>query len=187
MTRGLSLLNSTPPLRDRCQTRCYKTRSQRAASTASKQYSPNVILAHGMRNEMSAATSVKRKERSLMRRSQNLLSQGGLSSYDTQSLLYWLLRTSIQEMGLFCTIKRTFLPRLYWLVAIWVGQKDNFTSPIAGFPWHSTQRKDKGNLFFSLSGARGRLHQARPTSACLQYALQEARWMQGKRSCSQES
>lgn len=37
MTRGLSLLNSTPPLRDRCQTRCYKTRSKGRRSTAAQQ------------------------------------------------------------------------------------------------------------------------------------------------------
>ncbi len=43
-------------------------------------------ISHGMRNEMTAATSVKRKERSLLRREQTILSQGGLSAYDTQSL-----------------------------------------------------------------------------------------------------
>jgi hypothetical protein len=32
ITRGLQLLNSTPPLRGRCQTRCYKTRSQHAVA-----------------------------------------------------------------------------------------------------------------------------------------------------------
>jgi hypothetical protein len=41
---------------------------------------------HGMRNELTTATSVNRKERSLLRRKQNLLSQGGLSTYDTQSV-----------------------------------------------------------------------------------------------------
>jgi hypothetical protein len=64
--------------------------------------------------------------------------------------LNWLLRTSVQENGLFCTIERAFLPPLYWLVGTSVGQKADFTSPIAGFPWHRTQWRDKGNLFFSL-------------------------------------
>jgi tetratricopeptide (TPR) repeat protein len=36
ITRGLSLLNSTPPWRGRCQTRCYKTRSNDAGSWNNK-------------------------------------------------------------------------------------------------------------------------------------------------------
>ena len=34
---------------------------------------------------------------------------------------------------------------------------------------------------------RGRLHQAPQTGACLQYAFQEARWILGFSSCSQET
>jgi hypothetical protein len=48
-------------------------------------------------------------------------------------------------------------------------------------PWHPTRWKDKGNLFLSLL-KRGRLHQARQPGACLQFALQEASWMQDQSS-----
>jgi hypothetical protein len=50
------------------------------------QPSPDLGSPHEMRNERAAVTSVKRKKRSLMSKKQNILSQGCLSTYDTQSL-----------------------------------------------------------------------------------------------------
>ena len=74
---------------------------------------------------------------------------------------------------------------LYWLLGTSVQKKTDLASPIAHFPWHGNQRRDKGNLLFSLNGERKT--PSSKTNRCLQYALREARWMQGERSCSQES
>jgi hypothetical protein len=64
------------------------------------------------------------------------------------------LRTSVEEIGLFCTIERAFLSQLSGVLVTSIGQKTDFTSPIAVFLWHGTRRRDKWNRFFSLDGQR---------------------------------
>ena len=48
--------------------------------------------------------------------------------------LYWLLSTSVQEIGLFQTLKPPFKPQLYWLIDISVGQRR--TSPPVLATWN---------------------------------------------------
>jgi len=79
------------------------------------------------------------------------------------------------------------MSQMYGVLVTSIGQKTDFASPIAVFPWHETRRRDKWNRFFSLDDQRKTPSGTANRSFCLQYALQEARWMQGFRSCSQET
>ena len=95
--------------------------------------------------------------------------------------LYWLLRTSVQEIGLFCTMERAFLPQLCWLLSTSVGKKIDF--PSRSLFLYSTNldggTKETGSSRWM---ARGGFHQARTTETFWQQTLQEARWMQDERS-----